>query len=161
VPGGHIQVQFSDAAGMTAAARALGQAAPDADALTLQVPYDGSVGSLKNLLDRLDGQAIPAGGLSVHTPDLDDVFFPLTRPPRPAPARTGQPAMSPPSLAARDSAPMLRRDVLHALRFPMMTISGMLLPVLLLLLFAGVFGHALAASLGAAPGGTTYIDYLA
>ena len=35
IPGGHIQVQFSDAAGMTAAARALGQAAPDADALTL------------------------------------------------------------------------------------------------------------------------------
>ncbi|HEY2693442.1 MAG TPA: ABC transporter permease [Streptosporangiaceae bacterium] len=69
--------------------------------------------------------------------------------------------MSTLSLAARDSATMLRRDVLHALRFPMMTISGMLLPVLLLLLFASVFGHALAASLGAAPGGTTYIDYLA
>ncbi|HEY7013949.1 MAG TPA: ATP-binding cassette domain-containing protein [Streptosporangiaceae bacterium] len=85
IPGGHIQVQFSDADALTAAARALGQATPDADALTLQVPYDGSVGSLKNLLDRLDGQAIPAGGLSVHTPDLDDVFFALTGQPRPEP----------------------------------------------------------------------------
>ena len=56
---------------------------------------------------------------------------------------------------------MLRRDVLHALRFPMMTISGMLLPVLLLLLFVGVFGHALAAGLGAAARRTSYIDYLA
>jgi len=69
--------------------------------------------------------------------------------------------MSTVSLAARDSATMLRRDVRHALRFPMMTISGMSVPIILLLLFAGIFGHALAASLGAAPGGTSYIDYLA
>jgi ABC-2 type transport system permease protein len=63
-------------------------------------------------------------------------------------------------MAARDSATMLRRDVRHALRFPMMTISGMSVPVLFLLLFAGVFGHALSAGLGSAPG-TSYIDYLA
>jgi ABC-2 type transport system permease protein len=62
--------------------------------------------------------------------------------------------------AARDSATMLRRDVRHALRFPMMTISGMSVPVLFLLLFAGVFGHALSAGLGTAPG-HRYIDYLA
>jgi ABC-2 type transport system permease protein len=68
--------------------------------------------------------------------------------------------MSTLSLAARDSATMLRRDVRHALRFPMMTISGMSVPVLFLLLFAGVFGHALSAGLGAAPG-TSYIDFLA
>jgi ABC-2 type transport system permease protein len=68
--------------------------------------------------------------------------------------------MSTLSLAARDSATMLRRDVRHALRFPMMTISGMSVPVLFLLLFAGVFGHALSAGLGSAPG-TSYIDYLA
>jgi ABC-2 type transport system permease protein len=68
--------------------------------------------------------------------------------------------MSTLALAARDSATMLRRDVRHALRFPMMTISGMSVPVLFLLLFAGVFGHALSAGLGSAPG-TSYIDYLA
>jgi ABC-2 type transport system permease protein len=68
--------------------------------------------------------------------------------------------MSALSLAARDSATMLRRDVRHALRFPIMTISGMSVPVLFLLLFAGVFGHALSAGLGTAPG-TRYIDYLA
>ena len=68
--------------------------------------------------------------------------------------------MSTLSLAARDSATMLRRDVRHALRFPMMTISGMSVPVLFLLLFAGVFGHALSAGLRSSPG-TSYIDYLA
>jgi ABC-2 type transport system ATP-binding protein len=30
------------------------------------------------VLDRLDHEAIPVDGLSVHTPDLDDVFFALT-----------------------------------------------------------------------------------
>jgi ABC-2 type transport system ATP-binding protein len=78
IPGGHIRLQFGDADAMESAERAVGDAARDQDALTLQVPYDGSVASLKALLDRLDGQAIPAGGLSVHTPDLDDVFFSLT-----------------------------------------------------------------------------------
>jgi ABC-2 type transport system ATP-binding protein len=78
IPGGHIRLQFGDADAMELAERAVGDATRDQDALTLQVPYDGTVRSLKALLDRLDGQAIPAGGLSVHTPDLDDVFFSLT-----------------------------------------------------------------------------------
>jgi ABC-2 type transport system ATP-binding protein len=83
IPGGHIRLQFGDARALKSAERAVGDAARDEGALTLQVPYDGSVRSLKALLDRLDGQAIPAGGLSVHTPDLDDVFFSLTGHPRP------------------------------------------------------------------------------
>jgi ABC-2 type transport system ATP-binding protein len=78
IPGGHIRLQFGEATMMNSAARALGQVSRDEDALALQVPYDGSIESLKALLGRLDGQAIPAGGLSVHTPDLDDVFFSLT-----------------------------------------------------------------------------------
>jgi ABC-2 type transport system ATP-binding protein len=78
IPGGHIQLQFGDPAGLESAAGALGDASRDADALTLQVPYDGSVRSLRALLGRLDDQAVPVGGLSVHTPDLDDVFFALT-----------------------------------------------------------------------------------
>jgi ABC-2 type transport system permease protein len=69
--------------------------------------------------------------------------------------------MSAISLAARDSATMFRRDVRHALQYPMMTISGMLVPVIFLLLFAGVFGRTLTAGLRAAsPGGPSYIDYL-
>lgn len=70
--------------------------------------------------------------------------------------------MSTLSYALRDSATMFRRDLRHALRFPMMTISGMSVPIIFLLLFAGVFGHALAAGLGVPPaGGISYISYLA
>ena len=53
-------------------------AARDDEALTLQVPSDGGVGSLRSLLDRLDAESIDVGGLSVETPDLDDVFLSLT-----------------------------------------------------------------------------------
>ena len=69
--------------------------------------------------------------------------------------------MSAVSLAARDSATMLRRDVKHSLRYPVMSLSGISVPVLFLLLFAGVFGSALHAGLGSAiPAGGSYIDYL-
>jgi ABC-2 type transport system ATP-binding protein len=78
VPGGHIRLQFADSAGLELAARTLGEVSRDDDALTLQVPSDGGVRSLRALLDRLDDEAIAVEGLSVHTPDLDDVFFALT-----------------------------------------------------------------------------------
>ncbi len=69
--------------------------------------------------------------------------------------------MSALTYAGRDSVTMLRRDLRHALRFPMLSLSSVLVPVLFLLLFAGVFGHALRAGLGAAvPAGDSYIDYL-
>jgi ABC-2 type transport system permease protein len=68
--------------------------------------------------------------------------------------------MSTPSYALRDSLTMLRRDVLHARRFPALTISGMAMPIFFLLLFVGVFGHTLRAGLGAMPAGSHYVDYL-
>ena len=78
VPGGHIRLQFGDPVSLDAAARALGDVSRDDEALTLQVPSDGGVRALRALLDRLDGTGIEVGGLSVHTPDLDDVFLALT-----------------------------------------------------------------------------------
>jgi ABC-2 type transport system ATP-binding protein len=78
IPGGHIQLQFADSAGLNAAARILGEAIRDDDALTLQIPSDGGVRSIRALLDRLDQESIEVDGLTVHTPDLDDVFFALT-----------------------------------------------------------------------------------
>jgi ABC-2 type transport system ATP-binding protein len=78
IPGGHISLQFADARALDFAARALGEATRDDDALTLQVPTDGSVQSLRAVLDQLDHDTIEVAGLSVHTPDLDDVFFALT-----------------------------------------------------------------------------------
>lgn len=58
-----------------------------------------------------------------------------------------------------DSMTMLGRDIRHAVRFPMMTISAVTVPVLVMLLFAGVFGGTLRAGLAGAAGGH-YIDYL-
>jgi ABC-2 type transport system ATP-binding protein len=78
IPGGHIRLQFADAHGLAAAADALGEVARDDNELTLQIPTDGSVESLRAVLDRLDHGAIAVSGVSVHTPDLDDVFFALT-----------------------------------------------------------------------------------
>jgi ABC-2 type transport system ATP-binding protein len=78
IPGGHIQLQFAGPRELESAAQALGTASRDDEALTLQVPSDGSLKSLRALLDRLDYAAIEVGSLSIHTPDLDDVFFALT-----------------------------------------------------------------------------------
>jgi ABC-2 type transport system ATP-binding protein len=83
VPGGHISLRFADAGALEKAVRALGDhrdgAAPrDDEALTLQVPSDGGVHSLRALLDKLDQGSIEVDELSVHTPDLDDVFLVLT-----------------------------------------------------------------------------------
>ncbi|MEU8796219.1 ATP-binding cassette domain-containing protein [Spirillospora sp. NPDC048819] len=78
VPGGHVRLRFGDPTALDAAARLLGVVAPDDDALALQVPSDGGVGSLRALLGRLEDASIEVGELSVHTPDLDDVFLALT-----------------------------------------------------------------------------------
>jgi ABC-2 type transport system ATP-binding protein len=78
VPGGHIRLQFADARGLESAARTLGAVSRDDDALTLQIPSDGGVRSLRAVLDRLDDASIEVEELSIHTPDLDDVFIALT-----------------------------------------------------------------------------------
>jgi ABC-2 type transport system ATP-binding protein len=78
IPGGHIRLQFAGSRELESAAQALGAASRDDETLSLQVPGDGSLRSLQALLGRLDHAAIEAGRLSIHTPDLDDVFFALT-----------------------------------------------------------------------------------
>jgi len=78
VPGGHVLLQFADPAAFDDAARAFPGWGRDDDALTLQVPGDGGVGSLRELLDVLDGASVRVERLTVHTPDLDDVFLALT-----------------------------------------------------------------------------------
>jgi ABC-2 type transport system ATP-binding protein len=78
IPGGHVRLRFADPQGLDAAMRVLGQASRDNDALALRVPGDGSLRSLKTLIGRLDDRAIEVDELSVHTPDLDDVFLALT-----------------------------------------------------------------------------------
>jgi ABC-2 type transport system ATP-binding protein len=78
VPGGHVLLHFADPWALDEAARAFPGWRRDDDALTLQVPGDGGVGSLRELLKVLDGASVRVERLTVHTPDLDDVFLALT-----------------------------------------------------------------------------------
>ncbi|MDQ7908549.1 ATP-binding cassette domain-containing protein [Phytohabitans sp. ZYX-F-186] len=78
VPGGHVQLRFADADEFRFAYQVLGAPAHDEASLTIQVPNDGSVRSLRALLDQLDHACVEAVDLSVHQPDLDDVFLALT-----------------------------------------------------------------------------------
>ncbi|MFG2877402.1 ABC transporter permease [Streptomyces sp. NPDC048337] len=67
--------------------------------------------------------------------------------------------MSSLSLAVRDSATMLRRNLLHARRYPSLTLNLLLTPIMLLLLFVYIFGDTMSAGIG---GGdrSAYIAYL-
>jgi ABC-2 type transport system permease protein len=66
------------------------------------------------------------------------------------------------SYPLRDSATMLRRDVRHSLHnLPMTLISGLLVPIIMLVLFVYVFGGAVGAGLGLVAHGGAYIDYIA
>ncbi|WP_405616420.1 ATP-binding cassette domain-containing protein [Streptomyces sp. NBC_01508] len=94
IPGGHAQLRFATTAAYETAVRALSRTLDDIprddDALTLQVPSDGRVRSLRALLYLLDAESIDAEELSVHTPDLDDVFLALTGQSKPGQSKPGQ-----------------------------------------------------------------------
>ncbi|MFI6492328.1 ATP-binding cassette domain-containing protein [Streptomyces sp. NPDC050564] len=90
IPGGHVRLRFTDPAAYQSAASALREmtlphsrlrssgGTPIDEALALQIPSDGSQRELRSILDWLDSIGIEADELTVHTPDLDDVFFALT-----------------------------------------------------------------------------------
>jgi ABC-2 type transport system ATP-binding protein len=93
IPGGHIELHFADPDALRQAAGLLSIAQPDPEQLALQVPGDGSVASLRRLLGQLDSARIEVEHLSIHTPDLDDVFFAVTGHPTAQPAPTTQEAL--------------------------------------------------------------------
>jgi len=80
IPGAHVRLRFADLAGLDAAERALGAlgAFRQEDTLTLEVPSDGGATAVRAVLNRLGDTADAVDEVSVHTPDLDDVFFALT-----------------------------------------------------------------------------------
>ncbi|WP_328494862.1 ATP-binding cassette domain-containing protein [Streptomyces sp. NBC_00414] len=78
IPGGHVRLRFTDPTAYRSAAGTLREAARDDEALALQIPSDGSQRELRSILDWLDSAGVEADELTVHTPDLDDVFFALT-----------------------------------------------------------------------------------
>ncbi|MFD9520223.1 ATP-binding cassette domain-containing protein [Streptomyces sp. NPDC059979] len=93
IPGGHVRLRFSDPAAYRSAGTALPQATRDDEALSLQIPGDGSQRDLRAILDRLDSVGIEADELTVHTPDLDDVFFALTGTGTGTDAQSGRPTL--------------------------------------------------------------------
>ncbi|RLV64486.1 putative multidrug ABC transporter permease protein [Streptomyces sp. CBMAI 2042] len=70
--------------------------------------------------------------------------------------------MSSLSLAVRDSSTMLRRNLLHARRYPSLTLNLLLTPIVLLLLFVYIFGDAMSSVIsgGAGPDRSAYIAYV-
>ncbi|MCU1480442.1 MAG: transporter [Subtercola sp.] len=93
VPGGHVLLAFETTDALTSAARLLNLPARDdgvspAD-LELRVPItNDEVGTVRRVLARLDDGGVALERLSIHTPDLDDVFFALTGQPATAPTTT-------------------------------------------------------------------------
>jgi ABC-2 type transport system ATP-binding protein len=78
IPGGHVELQLADPVALRQAAALLDVALPADDKLALQVPGDGTLASLRSLLGQLDDASIEVQDLSIHAPDLDDVFFAVT-----------------------------------------------------------------------------------
>ncbi len=78
IPGGRIELNFADAATQLAAAGAMQLPVRDDDAVTLQIPTDGNVATLRRVLRDLDDAGVDVVDLAIHTPDLDDVFLALT-----------------------------------------------------------------------------------
>lgn len=69
--------------------------------------------------------------------------------------------MSSLSLAVRDSSTMLRRNLLHARRYPSLTLNLLLTPIVLLLLFVYIFGDVMSAGIGGgAADRSEYLAYL-
>ncbi|MFD7641377.1 ATP-binding cassette domain-containing protein [Kitasatospora sp. NPDC059795] len=78
IPGSHVRLRFADPAAFGRACAAFPGASRDEENLALRIAGDAGLDALRALIDRLDAAGVPAADFSVHTPDLDDVFFALT-----------------------------------------------------------------------------------
>ncbi|WP_329333280.1 ATP-binding cassette domain-containing protein [Streptomyces sp. NBC_01352] len=104
IPGGHVRLRFTDPAAYQSAAVALREVTRDDEALSLQIPSDGSQRELRAVLDWLDSAGVEADELTVHTPDLDDVLFALTggtNQPKTNQPKTNQPKTNQPKEGVR------------------------------------------------------------
>lgn len=78
VPGAHIRLEFADASQFDRARAVFPSATSEPEAFAMSVPGTAGIDDLRSVLTTLDTTGITATGLSVHTPDLDDVFLALT-----------------------------------------------------------------------------------
>ena len=78
VPGGYIRIDFTDADDLERARVRFPSAVDTPGENTLAVPGGAGIGAVRDVLSTLDEANIDASGISVHTPDLDDVFLTIT-----------------------------------------------------------------------------------
>ncbi|MCG7633017.1 ATP-binding cassette domain-containing protein [Gordonia McavH-238-E] len=78
VPGGYIRIDFTDADDLERARVRFPSAVDTPGENTLAVPGGADIGAVRDVLSTLDEANIDASGISVHTPDLDDVFLTIT-----------------------------------------------------------------------------------
>jgi len=77
-PGGHIRLRLADPQALRAAAALFPGATADEERLTLRVSGNGDIPSLRLVLAQLDDARIAVQDISIHSADLDDVFFAVT-----------------------------------------------------------------------------------
>ena len=78
IPGGRVHLRFNAVEDLRSVARSFEQATKDEEKLTLQIPSDGAVRSLRTLLEQVDRLGVPVDAVSMETPDLDDAFLAIT-----------------------------------------------------------------------------------
>jgi len=78
IPGGHLRLRLATPSALRVVADLLDGASCDEEELQVRVPTDGTVASLRHLLGVLDDAQVEVEHLSIHTPNLDDVFFAVT-----------------------------------------------------------------------------------
>jgi ABC-2 type transport system permease protein len=64
------------------------------------------------------------------------------------------------TVAVQDSATMIGRELMHTIRFPLLLVGTILVPVVMLLLFVYILGGPIGHGLGDAAHGAPYVDFL-
>ena len=159
VPGGHIRLRVRGYSRVRVRGAALRRVCPGRGRPHARGAERGGVHTLRAALDRLDAAGIEPAHLTIHTPDLDDVFFALTGratedtgPPRGSPHDHRNRAISPPprpvGLGHDDEPQPAAHDPLSGLTFFVVA-----MPVVFLFLFVYVFGGTIGAGLPGGDGG--------
>ena len=148
IPGGHVRLRFADPAAYQSRRRRAARGHPGrrgaraADPQRRQ-PARAALHPRPAGLRRHRGRRADRA----HPRPRRRVLRPDRRRRRPRPAQGDRP-MSSLSLAVRDSSTMLRRNLLHARRYPSLTLNLLLTPIMLLLLFVYIFGDTMSAGIG-------------
>ena len=146
IPGGHIRLRFADPGRLGSAAGS--STPPPATRRSSSCRSERQHGRLAPaLLERLEDAGIEVEQLSIHGPDLDDVFFAVTGHPHGRGDSESDPVMTTLAYTVTDSATMLRRNLRRLRRYPSMTVLLVGMPIVFLLLFVYVFGGQLSAGL--------------